>query len=175
MLNAEKHPRFSTAFKATSSVVFLGTTHGGSPAISSSLFEDPFEKTKVLVDADDPKTIERNKLEPLGKDSDVEFTPKESLYASPFSEPGSEALLPLGSPQSEGGLSLQYNYLSLDTAVPSREPSARVFLFDIERDGDPRVEWIMYYDFIVTKSEAYYQLQPGYLPTEKYPSCVSIK
>jgi hypothetical protein len=80
-----------------------------------------------------------------------------------------------GSPQSEGDLTPQYNYLSLDTEAPSREPSERVFLFDIERYGDPRIEWIMYYDFIVTKSEAYYQLQPGYLPTEKYPPRVSIK
>jgi hypothetical protein len=63
--------------------------------MSSSLFEDPFEKPKDLVNADDPKTRERNNLEPLCKDSDFEFTPKESLYASPFSEPGSEALLPL--------------------------------------------------------------------------------
>jgi hypothetical protein len=94
-LNAEKDPRFSSVFKATSSVVFLGTTHRGSPAMSSSLFDDPFEKTKDLVDADDPKTPERNKLEPLSKDSDFEITPNESLYASPFSEPGSEALLPL--------------------------------------------------------------------------------
>jgi hypothetical protein len=143
--------------------------------MSSSLFEDLFEKTKDLVDADNPKTTERNKLGPLGKDRDFELTSKESLYASPFSEPGSEALLPLGSPQSEGNLTPQYNYLSLDTAAPSREPNARVFLFDIERYSDPRIEWIMYYDFIVTKSEAYYQLQPGYLPTENYPSLVSVK
>lgn len=43
-------------------------------------------------------------------------------------------------------------------------------LFNIERDGNPSIEWFMYYDFIVTKAEAYYQLQPGYLPTVNYPS-----
>lgn len=45
-------------------------------------------------------------------------------------------------------------------------------LFNIERDGLPYIKWFMYYDFIVTKSEAYYQLQPGYLPTENYPTRV---
>jgi hypothetical protein len=45
-------------------------------------------------------------------------------------------------------------------------------LFNIEKDGDPMIEWFMYYDFAVTKDEAYYQLQPGYLPTEKFPSRV---
>ena len=80
-----------------------------------------------------------------------------------------------GSPQSEGDLTPQYNYLSLDTAAPSKEPNSVVPLFNIERDGDPRIKWVMYYDFIVTKNEAYYKLQPGYLPTEKYPSRVSVK
>jgi hypothetical protein len=84
-------------------------------------------------------------------------------------------LMSYGSPQSEGGLTPQYSYLSLDTPAPSREPSAVAPLFNIERDGDPRINWVMYYDFIVTKNEAYYQLQPGYLPTEKYPRRVPIK
>jgi len=51
----------------------------------------------------------------------------------------------------------------------TRKASVEVTLFDIEKDGDPRISWYMYYDFIVTKNEAYYQLQPGYLPTEIYP------
>lgn len=42
--------------------------------------------------------------------------------------------------------------------------------FNIEKDGDSRISWIIYYDFIVTKTEAFYQLQPGYLPTASYPS-----
>jgi hypothetical protein len=45
--------------------------------------------------------------------------------------------------------------------------------FNIERDGDPRIEWFMYYDFIVTKTEAYYQLKPDYLATDKYPTRVT--
>jgi hypothetical protein len=56
--------------------------------------------------------------------------------------------------------------------LPPQEPrkaSVEVTLFDIEKDGDPRITWYMYYDFVVTKNEAYHQLQPGYLPTEKYP------
>jgi hypothetical protein len=50
-----------------------------------------------------------------------------------------------------------------------RKPSVEVTLFDIDKDGDPRISWYMYYDFMVTKTEAYYQLQPGYLPTDRYP------
>jgi hypothetical protein len=44
--------------------------------------------------------------------------------------------------------------------------------FNIERDGDPRISWIMYYDFVVTKTEAFYNLQPGYVATANYPSRV---
>jgi hypothetical protein len=42
--------------------------------------------------------------------------------------------------------------------------------FSIEKDGDSRISWVMYYDFVVTKTEAFYELQPGYLPTASYPS-----
>ena len=42
-------------------------------------------------------------------------------------------------------------------------------LFDIERDGDPNISWWMYYDFHVDKDGAYHILQPGYLPSEKFP------
>jgi hypothetical protein len=50
-----------------------------------------------------------------------------------------------------------------------RKASIEVTLFDIEKDGDPRISWYMYYDFVVTKNEAFFQLQPGYLPTKIYP------
>ncbi len=50
--------------------------------------------------------------------------------------------------------------------------SIDVPLFNIERNGDPKIDRIMYYDFMVTKTDAYYQLQPGYLPTGKYPSYI---
>lgn len=42
--------------------------------------------------------------------------------------------------------------------------------FDIEKDGDPRIDWRMYYTFEVDKAEAYFTLQPGYLVTENYPA-----
>lgn len=66
----------------------------------------------------------------------------------------------------------QNSNLSPETAAPSRESSTGLPLFNIERDGDPRIEWVRYYDFVVTKAEAFYQLQPGYLATDKYPSRV---
>jgi hypothetical protein len=69
-----------------------------------------------------------------------------------------------------GGLDQQQNAaMSHLTPQGTRKASVEVRLFDIEKDGDSRISWYMYYDFIVTKNEAYYQLQPGYLPTEKYP------
>jgi hypothetical protein len=43
---------------------------------------------------------------------------------------------------------------------------SRAELFDIEKYGDPRISWWMYY---VTKTEAYYRLQPDYLATDNYP------
>jgi hypothetical protein len=51
----------------------------------------------------------------------------------------------------------------------ARKASIEITLFDIEKDGDPRISWFMYYDFVVTKNDAFFQLQPGYLPTETYP------
>jgi hypothetical protein len=113
-------------------------------------------------------SMDRNKLS--GSSTDSRSTGSYQDQGCAESPPTS-----CGSPQSEGDLTPQYSYLSLDTAAPSREPSARVPLFNIERDGDPRIKWEMYYDFIVTKKEAYYRLQPGYLPTENYPSLVSVK
>jgi hypothetical protein len=68
--------------------------------------------------------------------------------------------------------SLRNSYSSPEIAVPSRESSTELPLFNIERDGHPDIQWYMYYDFKVTKCEAYYQLQPCYLPTDKYPSRV---
>jgi hypothetical protein len=73
---------------------------------------------------------------------------------------------------SEGGLTPQYSYFSPETAEPSRESSTGLPPFNIEKDGDPRISWRMYYDFVVTKTEAYFQLQPDYIPTDKYPSRV---
>jgi hypothetical protein len=46
----------------------------------------------------------------------------------------------------------------------------RLPLFDIEKDGDPRIAWEMYYDFKVDGSDAYYELQPAYLATPRFPS-----
>jgi hypothetical protein len=51
-----------------------------------------------------------------------------------------------------------------------REPNAGSPLFDIELYGDPQIKWYMYYDFKVTKTEAYWELQPGYLVSAKYPA-----
>jgi hypothetical protein len=91
-------------------------------------------------------------------------TPLSSSYGSPMSEEG----LTRRSSQFEF---CQNGYLSSDTAVLSRESSAGSSnLWNIEKYGDPRIGWQMYYDFKVTKTEAYYQLQPGYLPTVNYPS-----
>ena len=83
------------------------------------------------------------------------------------------------SPPSGGGLTrrgskyeLQTGYSSPETEAISRESSAELPLFNIERDGHPDIMWYMHYDFKVTKTEAYYQLQEGYLPTDKYPARV---
>jgi hypothetical protein len=57
-----------------------------------------------------------------------------------------------------------------EIALLFRQPSPEIPLFNIEEDGDPRISPIMYYDFVVTKKEAFYKLQPGYLPTEKFPT-----
>jgi hypothetical protein len=59
--------------------------------------------------------------------------------------------------------------LSPVSAAPSPEPSLELPTFDIEKYGDPKIAWHMYYDFVVTKTEAYYELIPGYLVTDKYP------
>ena len=78
----------------------------------------------------------------------------------------------------------QNSFSSPETPTSYREPSTgstwdrniELPLFNIEKDGDPNIHWIMYYSFFVTKTEAYYQLQPGYLPTDKYPPRVdSVK
>ncbi len=95
--------------------------------------------------------------------------PDPKYAASPLSS--------LGSPKSEGDFMRhrsyneqpQNSFLSPDTAALSRESSAGLPLFNIEKDGDPKIKWFMYYDFIVTKTDAYYQLQPGYLPTNNFP------
>jgi hypothetical protein len=115
--------------------------------------------------------MDRSKLSGSSMDSDSRRStgsyPDKNCAESPFT--------PCDSPQSEGGLTPQYSSLSLETVAPSRELGATVTLFNIEKDGDPRINWVMYYDFIVTKNEAYHELQPGYLPTEKYPSRIPSK
>jgi hypothetical protein len=64
----------------------------------------------------------------------------------------------------------QNGFLSPDAAMLSRESSTGTSaLYDIERHGDPRIEWPMYYDFIVTETDAYFRLQPDYKPTVNYP------
>jgi hypothetical protein len=105
----------------------------------------------------------------------------ESSWSTGFSQGQGDvasALSSYSNPSSDGGLSRrgyqyeqpQNGYLSPEPAEPPRKSSIGLPLFNIERDGDPRIEWTMYYDFMVTKAEAYYQLQPSYLPTKKYPS-----
>lgn len=37
------------------------------------------------------------------------------------------------------------------------------------RDGDPNIHGSLYYDFMVTRTEAFWQLKPGYRPSEEYP------
>ena len=143
------------------------STSGGSRPGFDSYVKSPEEHDRDQFLAAPP--MDRNKLSGSSTDS------RRSTGSYQDQSYAESPLTSCGSPQSEGDLTPQYDYLSPDTAAPSREPSERVFLFDIERYGDPRIEWIMYYDFIVTKSEAYYQLQPGYLPTKKYPSRVSVK
>jgi hypothetical protein len=49
-------------------------------------------------------------------------------------------------------------------------PPLELPLFDIEAQGDPEIKWYMYYDFRVTKNDAYWELQPGYKVTANYPS-----
>jgi hypothetical protein len=83
----------------------------------------------------------------------------------------------VGSPASDEGFTRresvyelsQNSLLSPKQAAPSREPSAELPPFDIEKEGDPRIAWFMYYDFIVTKTEAYFRLQPSYIASESYP------
>jgi hypothetical protein len=48
-------------------------------------------------------------------------------------------------------------------------------LFNIGKDGDPRISWISYYNFVVTKTESFYELKPGYVETEKFPARVSME
>ncbi len=47
--------------------------------------------------------------------------------------------------------------------------------FNIEQSGDPRISWYMYYRFTVTKSDAYWKLRPGYVPSAKYPSIKPVE
>jgi hypothetical protein len=77
--------------------------------------------------------------------SDIGFTHRESGYeqTQSFSTPGAAPISP--------------------------GPTSGLPVFNIEKDGDPNIHWKMYYNFVVTKQEAYYQLQQGYVVTDKYP------
>jgi len=81
----------------------------------------------------------------------------------------------LGIPFSEANVIPHGRYISQlplsspETIVVSQESSAGLPLFNIERDDDPSIQRFMYYDFVVAKAEAYFQLKPGYYPTDKYP------
>lgn len=79
-----------------------------------------------------------------------------------------------------GGYTLHQGYSHIDSVtgsanlynypLPSFENQVMSKpLFNIERDGDPNISWWMYYDFHVDKDGAYHILQPGYLPSEKFP------
>jgi hypothetical protein len=66
----------------------------------------------------------------------------------------------------------QSSFISPTTASLSQDSGAEPPLFNIERDGDPNIKWVTYYDFMVSNTDAYYQLQQGYLPSDKYPLLV---
>jgi hypothetical protein len=113
----------------------------------------------------------------LGSGSSMESRRSMGSYQDPDYAASPSSLY--SSPPSDGGLMRrgsnyepQNSYLSLETEAISREPRAELPLFNIEKDGDPDIQWYMYYDFKVTKTEAYYQLQKDYIPTDKYPARV---
>ena len=56
-----------------------------------------------------------------------------------------------------------------EPAAGSSDLSSKLLLFNIEQDGNPETHWKMYYEFVVTKTEAYCQLLESYLVTDNYP------
>jgi len=127
------------------------------------LKQDPFLAAPYM----DRSTLSGSSMGSRSTGSYLEQNYVTSPFSSSYGTPRSEEGLTRRSSQYE---SSQNGFRSPDTAVPSRESSAGFSnLFNIEKDGDPRIKWDMYYNFVVTKTEAYYQLQPGYLPTVNYP------
>ena len=119
---------------------------------------------------------------------DSESTDMKTQFAD-LSYPYSPVTSYEGSPASDSNFSQRrtssdpasYSYL-LPPASPGATKDDRSLKgsfdlppFNIEEQGDPRIFWIMYYEFVVTKTEAFYKLLPGYIPTEKYPARVEIE
>ncbi len=84
------------------------------------------------------------------------------------------------SPGSDYGNFDMSNNQSQDLSYLSQEPndfrpsvpcqsSEELPPFNIEKDGDPNIHWKMYYDFKVTKVDSYFELQPGYVVTRRFP------
>jgi hypothetical protein len=92
-------------------------------------------------------------------------------------DPNNTALSPISS--YAGSATTDEGPTCLGSAYPFQNsfvsPEPELPLFNIEKDGDPGIAWYMYYNFIVTKTESYYELQKGYLVTEKYPAQVDSK
>ena len=47
--------------------------------------------------------------------------------------------------------------------------------FNIEKQGNPKISWFMYYNFVETETEAFYKLQPGYISTKNYPPRIKME
>lgn len=132
--------------------------------------EEELDQTQFLA-----PNMDRSKLSSSSMDS--------GISGGSFLDPNYAAspLSSLGSPPSEGDFTrrrsyneqTQNSFLSPERVTLSRQSSEALPIFNIERDGNPDIQWFMYYDFIVTKAEAYYQLQPSYLPTAKYPTRIN--
>ena len=106
----------------------------------------------------------------LGSGSSMESRRSMGSYQDPDYAASPSSIY--SSPLSNSGLTLRGSKYEPQNTYLSRESSAELPLFNIERDGDPDIMWYMYYDFKVTKTEAYFQLQKGYLPTNNYPTIV---
>lgn len=48
-------------------------------------------------------------------------------------------------------------------------------LFDIEAEGDPLIDRMTYYDFEVTKQEAFWKLRPKYKVTKNFPERLEVE
>jgi hypothetical protein len=102
---------------------------------------------------------------------DQKFTVPTSISSYASSEASDE-----GSTRRESVYDYSQTSSTLDLMAEYPDPealppdlSSELLLFNIEKDGDPQIHWKMYYEFVVTKTEAYYQLLEGYLVTDNYP------